>query len=112
MSAPQQPPPVLPDGWPPFATYDEVSELLNVAKSSLYYWVKCGMCPSPVRFGGSSRFDRNQVQTMLEGAKPRGTFTVTFSTKRRGGKKGGKKAASNRRKRDAKLESQDSQEGQ
>jgi len=101
--------PQLPDDWPHFATYTEVAELLRVSKAALYYRVANGMCPSPVRQGASARFSREQVQTMMAGIKPMGTFAKTFSVRSKGGKKGGKRAQKNRRVRDAKLASLDNE---
>lgn len=100
----------LPDGWPAFATYAEVAELLRVSKAALYYRVANGMCPSPVRQGASSRFSVSQVATMMQGLQPMGTFKKTFSVRSKGGRKGGKKAQKNRRVADAKLASLDTGE--
>jgi len=78
-----------------------------VSKSALYYRVKNGMCPSPIRQGASSRFTRDQVFQMMQGVQPMGTFAKTFSVRSKGGRKGGKKAQKLRRIADAKLEGLD-----
>lgn len=109
MAEDQVPRTSLPEDWPHFATYNQVAELLAVSASTLYYRVRRGMCPCPVRQGASSRFSREQVLIMMAGTALPGTYTRTMSVRSKGGRKGGKKAAKLRRARDAALAEFDGQ---
>jgi len=51
---------------------DEVARLLSVAKSTVYSWLDSGRLPSPLRIGGRTLWNHDELQRWVQaGAPPR-----------------------------------------
>ena len=70
-------------------TYREIASIKRVSIQTVQKWVSKGMIPSPVYSGATARFTPEQVQTILLGTQPAGTFEVAHSPRRENGRKGG-----------------------